>query len=165
MAFKIPEVITEEDMLKILKDKKVKKHHKFAFALGFYECMRISEVVKLDQESIHYDTKLLHIKQSKGSKDRMIPIAKQVLRGLKTHVPMRCGVRALQIAFNNTSQRILGRTLNFHILRHSGITYYITKKKWSTLEVQRLAGHSRVQTTQIYTHVNPTDLVDRMWEE
>ncbi len=56
------------------------------------------------------------------------------------------------------------KDLHFHSLRHSGITHYLTKKKWSSLEVQRLAGHSKIATTLIYTHINPQDLVNRMWE-
>jgi len=32
------------------------------------------------------------------------------------------------------------------------------------MEVQRLAGHSKSSITEIYTHINPEDLVERMWE-
>jgi len=163
MAKKIlPEVITEEDMIKIL-EKTKHNHHKIAFALGFYECMRISEVVKLKQENINKQVKLLNIKEAKGKKDRNIPIAPEVMKGLK-YIPIGVGVRALQIAFNKKSKEVLGKSLNFHILRHSGVTHYLVKKKWSSLEVQRLAGHSRITTTELYTHINPQDLVGRMWE-
>jgi len=160
---KLPEIITEEELIKIL-EATVKPHHKIAFALGFYECMRVSEVVNLKKENIDKNLKLLHIKQAKGKKDRNIPIAKEVLKGLK-HVPIKCGIRALQIAFKKICKKVLDKDLHFHILRHSGITHYLTKKKWSSLEVQRLAGHSKITTTQIYTHINPQDLVNRMWGE
>lgn len=76
------------------------------------------------------------------------------------------GIRALQIAFKKKVFEVLGRTdVHFHTLRHSGITHYLTKKKWNSLEVQRLAGHSKVSITEIYTHINPQNLVDRMWEK
>lgn len=160
-GLKLPEVITEEELIKILE--KSKPHHRLAFALGFYDAMRVSEIVNLKPEDIDKGSKLIWIKQGKGSKDRKIPIAKEVLGGLK-NLPLTCGVRALEIAFKNKAKKILGKDLHFHTLRHSGITHYIVKKKWSSLEVQRLAGHSRITTTQIYTHINPQDLVNRMWE-
>ena len=159
---KLPETIQEDELIKLVEATK-KPHHKIAFALGFYCCMRISEVVKLRQEDIDKNSKLIHIIQSKGSKDRNIPIAPEVLRGLK-HIPIPCGVRALQIKFKQIGKEVLKKDLHFHILRHSGITHYLVKKKWSSLEVQRLAGHSRITTTEIYTHINPIDLVNRMWE-
>jgi integrase/recombinase XerD len=162
MKLKLPEVITEEQLIKIL-NTKMKPHHKLAFALGFYEAMRVGEVVKLKPEDVDKQSKLLHLKQSKGAKDRNIPIAPEVLKGLK-HLPIKCGIRALQIKFKQMCKEVLGREdLHFHSLRHSGITHYLVKKKWASLEVQRLAGHSKIATTQIYTHINPTDLVDRMW--
>jgi len=161
---KLPEIITEDELLKIIGITK-HKHHKLAFMLGFYECMRISEVINLKPENIDYDSKLIKIKKSKRKKDRNIPIAPEVRKYLK-HLPINITSRALRYAFKTKIKKALGRTdLSFHSLRHSGITHYLTSKKWSSLMVQRLAGHSRVSTTQIYSHVNPQDLVDRMWEK
>ncbi len=163
MALKLPEILTEEDLIKILGNTK-KPHHRLAYALGFYECMRISEVVKLQPEDVDRQLKLLYIKEAKGHKDRNIPIAPEVIKGLK-HLPMKCGIRALQISFKGKIQESgLNKNFHFHTLRHSGITHYLVKKKWSSLEVQRLAGHSKIATTQIYTHIRPEDLVNRMWE-
>jgi integrase len=159
----IPDIITEEELIKVLQNTK-HNHHKLAFALGFYECMRVSEIVNLKQEDIDKTLKLILIKQGKGGKDRKVPIAPEILSGLK-HLPIGCGVRALEIAFKKHCEVVLGKNCHFHTLRHSGVTHYLTKKRWSSLEVQRLAGHSRITTTQIYTHINPQDLVGRMWED
>lgn len=176
MAQKLYEIITEDELKKVMESTKNNKH-KLAFALGFYECLRVSEVACLRQEHVNKPLKLLLIKGSdvskgkkgaKRGKDRNIPIAPEVFKGLK-YLPVGSdkakdnGVRALQIAFNKATKKALGHRLNFHILRHSGITHYLTKKKWTSLEVQRLAGHSKVSITEIYTHINPENLVDRMW--
>lgn len=160
---KLPEIITEDE-LKLLIKHTAKSHHKLAFALGFYECMRVSEVVKILPENVNKELRLLHIKQAKGSKDRMIPIAPEILKALK-FLPIGCGARALQIAFKIKAKAILNKDLHFHSLRHSGCTHYLTVKHWSTREVQRMAGHSKVSTTEIYLHVSPQNLVDRMWDQ
>jgi integrase/recombinase XerD len=162
MARKIPETISEEELIKIVEGTE-KVHHKLAFMLGFYQGMRVSEIVNLKPEHIDRGRKLLMIKQGKGKRDRNIPISPQVIRGLK-HIPIGCGVRALEIAFKNKAKEILNKDIHFHILRHSSATYYLTKKKWDLRSVQVFLGHSRIQTTEIYTHVNPEDLVNRMWD-
>ncbi len=175
---KLPEVLTEKEMIQLLKGTKNNKH-RFAFALGFYEALRVSEVACLLPEHVNKESKLLLIKGSDASKglkgakrgkDRNIPISPEIMRGLK-FLPVGSlkakdrGIRALQIAFKKQLLKVLDRTdLSFHSLRHSGVTHYLNKG-WSSLEVQRLAGHSRIATTEIYTHINPQNLVNRMWGE
>lgn len=160
---KIPETITEEELIKILKIVKDNKR-KLAFMLGFYQGMRVSEVVKLQPENIDYNRRLVMIKQAKGSKDRNIPIAPEVLKGLK-YLPIDVGVRALEISFKKYCNKVLNKNLHFHSLRHSGATHYLNVKKWNLRQVQVFLGHARVSTTEIYTHVNPEELIDVMWKE
>ena len=160
---KIPETITENELLSILKITKNPKH-KLAFALGFYECMRISEIVNLKPENIDHGRKLIMIKQGKGDKDRNIPIAKEVLYGLK-NLPVGVGVRALQKIFKKYGKEALKKDLHFHTLRHSGATHYLNVKKWDIRQVQVFLGHSNIAITEIYTHVNEKDLTKLMgWD-
>ena len=159
---KIPETLNEEELKRILDVVKNPKH-KLAFALGFYEGLRVSEVVNLLPEHIDRGRKLIMIKQGKGNKDRNIPIAREVVAGLK-YLPVGVGVRALQISFKRYCELVLKRDMHFHCLRHSSATHYMNKKGWSTRQVQTFLGHSRITTTEIYTHVNPQDLIDLMWD-
>lgn len=151
--------MTEKEFLTNLKNVK-KSYVKIGFMLGFYQCMRISEVVLLKQEDIDYERNYIHIRQSKGSKDRMVPIMQPVKRGLK-HVPIGIGIRALQIQFKKYYPQF-----HFHTLRHSGASYYLNEKGIDIRYIQQLLGHSRLDTTQIYTHVTPQNLkikFDDLW--
>ena len=163
MARKIPETITEEEFIKLLRAVK-QKHHRAAFILGFYGAMRVSEIINLKPENIDKGQKIIRIKQAKGNKDRNIPLPPQAVKAL-SYIPIKCGVRALEIAIKNYGKKSLNKDIHFHTLRHSGATHYLNKKKWSTRAVQQLLGHSKIQTTEIYTHVTPQDLIEKMWEE
>lgn len=161
MSRKIPETITEQELsqlVHVVKDQR----KKLALMLGFYQCMRVSEVTKLTSENIDLGRKLILIKAGKGNKDRHIPIAPEVLRGLK-HLPIGCGDRNLQIFFKKLALKVLQKDLHFHTLRHSGATHYLNVKGWDVRYVQQFLGHSKLDTTQIYTHVSPKNLIDKMW--
>lgn len=159
---KLPETISEEEFIKLIKAVRL-KHHKIAFILGFYGCMRISEIVNLKAENIDRGQRVIRIKQAKGSKDRNIPIPPQAIKGL-SHIPLKCGIRALQKAFKLYANKVLKKDLHFHNLRHSGATYYLSKG-WNIRQVQVLLGHSRLDTTQIYTVIKPDDLINLVWRE
>lgn len=159
---KLPETLTEEEFENLMKATK-KNHHKAAFALGFYQGMRVSEIVNLQKEHIDEGQRIIRIKQGKGGKDRNIPIAPKMLKGLK-FVPIGCGVRSLQIAFKSALKRAgINKDLHFHSLRHSCATHLLNIQKWNIRQVQQFLGHANLNTTQIYTHVSPQDLVDLMW--
>lgn len=166
----IPEVITEEDLLRIV-EHTTDYRYRLAFLIGFYQAMRVSEVVNLKPEHIDKASKMVHIKQAKGNKDRDIPIARPLKLKENSYLyalnklPIGLGARSLQIAFKQKARDVLNRDLHFHTLRHSGATWLLNKHKWDIRRVQRYLGHSKIQTTEIYSHVSPQDLVDLMWNE
>ena len=111
------------------------------------------------------------IKQAKGGKDRNIPIIKPlklneqtVLNSLK-YLPVKCSVRGLQTVIKLYGKKALGKNIHFHTLRHSGATWLLNKKKWDIRQVQIFLGHSKLQTTEIYAHVSPQDLINLEWQE
>ena len=152
--FKLPEVITEEELIKIIKLTKQKKY-KLAILLGFYECMRIGEITKLRKDHTNKQLKLIQIKQAKGNKDRDVPIMKPVKHVLR-NLPIGLGVRSLEKWVKRYWPDI-----HFHTLRHSSDTFYLNDKGLDIRYIQLLLGHSNLSTTQIYTHVNPQNLKDK----
>jgi len=171
MALTIPDTITEDELLQIVNDETVrkKKRNRAIYILAFYQALRISEVMKLNPEDYDPNTKLIHIRKSKRAKDRRIPINPKVVRILK-FLPLRTdskdkGIRAIQYALKKDGKRILKKDLHPHTLRHSGATYYLNKKVFDTKQLQIFLGHADARTTNIYTHVNPSDLTKIMWDE
>ena len=156
---KLPEVISLEQLILILKATK-KKNHKLAFSLGFFCCLRISEVCKLNNDDVDRNRMMLFIRQAKGGKDRFVPIPKPVLSGLR-NLPIKLTHRALQLSINKLGKEVIGRKINFHLLRHSGATHYLSKGM-NLREVQQLLGHSKIETTTIYTHISPEGIKNKM---
>ena len=166
MPRKLPETLTEEEFIEVIK-KTNQQHHKLAFSLAFYEGMRISECLNLNKDNIDFNQRLIRIKEGKGKKDRNIPILPEFYSSLKKSMellPIKCGERSLQIAFKKALLRAgISRNLHFHNLRHSCATWLLNKKRWDVRHVQQYLGHSRLDTTQIYTIVSPQTLLDLAW--
>jgi integrase/recombinase XerD len=155
----LPKTISEKEFIEGLKLVK-KPYLKVAFMLGFYECLRVSEVVKLRSQDIDKDRGFIHVLAGKGNKDRDVPIMKPLASSLR-FLPIPVGIRALQKSVNK-----YWPGLHFHSLRHSGATYYLNVRKVGLRQIQQLLGHSRLDTTQIYTHVTPEGLkesFDEAW--
>lgn len=147
----IPKTISESeflDKIKNIKDQKIK----MAFMLGFYQCMRVSEIIHLTKENIDIERGFINIKQSKGKKDRDIPIMQPVIKYLR-YLPLKCTRQALHKQIKKYFPNC-----HMHTLRHSGATYYLNEKNIGIRQLQQLLGHSRLDTTQIYTHITPQNL-------
>ena len=64
----------------------------------------------------------------------------------------------------DTHTFIARRNDKIFVTGNSGATHYLNEKKWDVRYVQQFLGHSNLNTTQIYTHVSPQNLMDKMWE-
>lgn len=163
---RLPVFLSEEEFESILRVTLSRKH-RLGFLLGFYEAMRVSEIVNLKPDHVDKGQRLLRVVNGKGGKDRNIPIAPQVWKALsKSSLPLGVGARALQRGFKRALIKSgVTKDAHFHTLRHSGATHYLNVKGWSIRMVQQLLGHSRIDTTEIYTHITPKDMIKKMWEE
>lgn len=159
---RLPVIINKEEFNDILKQTK-KPHHRLAFKLGFLCGLRISEIAKLNKNDVDRSRGMLFIRQSKGKKDRYVPIPSPLRKDLK-HIPIKCGVRSLRAAFDDKVFKAkIEKNITFHTLRHSCASYYLSKGM-DIKQVQQLLGHSRITTTEIYLHTNPEAIKSKMEE-
>ena len=133
----------------------------FLYATG----CRISEALMCKREDIS-DEGWLRIRYAKGEKQRVVPIAKVALEALQRYLEL-CDITSPYIWLNYKGNR-LSRVSAFnickkrigvspHVLRHSYATALITGGA-DIRVVQELLGHSSALTTQIYTHIENTQL-------
>lgn len=59
----------------------------------------------------------------------------------------------------------LGSWIHLHTLRHSFITHTLKRENIYTPELQYLLGHKYLSSTQIYTHIEPKDLHEKLRED
>ncbi len=165
-AKKLPVAITDEEFFKLIENTNMKKH-KLAFLLGYGAGMRISEILNLKPEDINLVQKSILIKEGKGKKDRVVPMPK----GFKTEylnlLPLKMGVRALQITFKRACSRagLLQNkpNLHFHSLRHGFATNSVSKGI-PIHHIRTLMGHSNISTTNVYLEMNPKEAL-KSYEE
>lgn len=140
-----------------------KDKHKTAFLLGFACGLRISECTKLQKEDINRYTNQLHIRESKGGKERFVPYSKRVTPFLK-NIPLDISHRALQIAFKKAVARAgIKKDLHFHSLRHSYASNML-RGGANLKQVQQLLGHSNISTTSVYLHTTKEELKEKVEE-
>ena len=163
---KLPVYITEEEYIELIKHTK-KPHHKLAFLLGFESGLRVSEVVKLKPENILIQQGIIKIENAKGGKDRIVPLPKRFREKHLKLLPIKAGVRALEIAFKSACRRAgllkIKPDLHFHSLRHGFATHSLNKG--IPLHVIRtFMGHSNISTTNVYLRVNPKEALKKYEE-
>jgi len=148
------------------------------FYLTLYSLgLRLKEATHLRAGDIDGERKIVHVRNSKGAKDRVLPLPEVTLRGLrayyKTHknpewvFPAlgqnmgRDSATALKPVSDNGVQGVLRRTVKKlgikkhvhpHVFRHSYATHLI-EINVPILHVQKLMGHANINSTMVYLHV------------
>ena len=165
----LPIEVDEEEFTLILENTN-QIHHRLAFLLGWGSGLRISEIINLKPEDFSFDTKpkQLRINMGKNSKDRIVTIPKGFERHNLKHIPIKCGVRALQKAFILASEKAGVKAkkpkVHFHSLRHGFATQCI-RKGISLPALQGLLGHEDLQTTSIYINLCPTERANEYYDK
>lgn len=166
----LPAVLSRLEITLLLKVTENEKH-RLLLALSYGAGLRVSEVVNLRVVDVHLDELTVHIKQSKGRKDRLTVFPESLLSDIKNLIAgkkpsdilfssIRGGkltTRSAQKIFENALKRAgIARPATFHSLRHSFATHLL-ENGVDVRYVQELLGHQNIRTTQIYTHMtNPS---------
>lgn len=106
----------------------------------------------------------IFISQGKGEKDRWVWKPKLIFQKDMEYFPLNIDRRALQVYFKRAAKELLNKDLTFHSLRHTFATEYLKKYPQDIRTLQVLLGHSRIDTTAIYSHVSIDDALQRASE-
>lgn len=130
--------------------------------------LRVSEVSNLNYEDIDFEARLLHIRQSKFKKDRIVPITEAAVRILKKYINGnrkkgdavfygmygRLGKYRITEIFRKYANefKMYKEGLCAHSLRHCTATHLLENGA-DIRYVQELLGHEHIETTVGYTHM------------
>jgi len=164
---KIITYIKEDEFDLLIKNEK-KKEFKLAYVLAFYSGLRISEIIgykrkdnkaiqPLESNQIDMKTKFIKVIGGKGMKDRMVRIPPGFKEEYLDLLPLNIKRSTLQAHFKTLCLKVLGRNCHFHELRH-GFGVLSTVKGVPMPFIQQAMGHSRLDTTGIYTKASPEEM-------
>lgn len=159
---KLPQVIEKKLALNIYNSIPNLKH-KCIIGLGLGFGLRVSEVINLKIEDVDSKRMIVNIINSKGKKDRIIPLSEDFLKILrlyyKSYKPKeylfngQFDIKYTQSSCNQIVKKYFGQKYHFHILRHSFATHLL--ESGVDIEIiSKLLGHNSIKTTQIYLHVS-----------
>ena len=129
---------------------------------------RLSEVLNLRYEDINFDSNLISIWINKGDKPRSIPMTRRVggIMGIRStegaSKPFTIDRDQAENAWSWVRKEMgLSGDTEFvmHALRHTTATRLIDKGI-DLYTVKEWLGHSTIQVTERYAHLNPAKLVD-----
>lgn len=175
----LPRVMSEEQVELLLNKEDDSDYEKYISAI--YEMiygsgLRASEACNLELNSLNiveHNVKIL----GKGNKERIIPISDAALQRIMDYLPVRdkWNKKKLKRLFINKQGKPLNRQFihdhlkkrmlekgiigdySTHTLRHSFATHMLTEGA-NLRTIQELLGHSDISTTQIYTHLDVSNL-------
>jgi site-specific recombinase XerD len=170
---KLPVVLSRQEIWSMLQTAQLLRHKLLVGLL--YGCgLRCMEVRNIELPHLDFNRRLLHIVQSKGNKDRYVPLSEHLIRGIQKYVASerpvkylfegkgnpegkdfdgRYSQRGVQWAVKRIAQDAgIIKEVNVHMLRHSYATHLL-EDGVNIITVQKLLGHSNIETTMIYLHI------------
>ncbi|MBL7925069.1 MAG: site-specific integrase [Bacteroidia bacterium] len=165
---RMPSVLSKEHVKKILEAPANLKHRCMLSLI--YSCgLRRGELLRLRPRDIDSKRNVIWIRQSKGKKDRMVPLSPKILILLREYYkafrPLQWlfegqtpgepyDERSLQMVLKSALKKAgLPGQVTLHWLRHSYATHLL-EAGTDLRYIQELLGHKSSKTTEIYTHVS-----------
>jgi len=169
---KLPAVLSRQEVVRILRAIPHLKHRALLM-VAYSAGLRVSEVVRLRRADIDEERGLIRVRQAKGRKDRYTTLSQVALGTLQAYwgayspagwlFPGACeekhlSTRSVQRVLEKArKQAQVTKAVTMHTLRHSFATHLL-EDGTDLRYVQELLGHSRPETTMVYTHVMQKDL-------
>ena len=162
----LPQIIDKDFLINKINNIQNLKH-KAIISLAYSVGLRVSEVINLKIDDIDSKRMIINIRQSKGNKDRIVPLSNNILNLLRVYYKQykpkdylfngQLSSQYSSTSCNQIVKNYLGQNYHFHLLRHSCFTSLL--ECGTDLKIiQKLAGHNSSKTTEIYTHVSNTVL-------
>ena len=166
-----PDILSAKEINNIFKVTANLKH-RFLLMLIYSAGLRVSEAVKLRVGDLDFSRKMIHIRQSKGKKDRYVMLAQTIIELFKKYrenyvirewlfpgakLEGHLAIRSAQAVFSAAREKAgIKKDVSIHSLRHSFATHLLESGA-DLRYIQELLGHKSSKTTEIYTHVAATD--------
>lgn len=166
---KLPIVLSRAEIKNIIEATDNAKY-RLMISLGYACGLRVSEVINLHVADLDIDELVVHIKGTKGKKDRISILPEKLKNDLRNLIAGKNSnyflfdsnrggkltTTSLQKMFRKSLAKAeIKKSATFHSLRHSFATHLL-ENGTDVRYVQELLGHSNIRTTQRYTQVtNP----------
>jgi site-specific recombinase XerD len=170
---KLPVIFNRSELKELFRTPTLLKH-RILLTLIYSAGLRSQEVSNLKISDIDFERKTIHIRQSKYKKDRIVPLADYMAKGLRQyllaenpHVWLfngkepdgRYSARGLTWLMRETLKKTsIKKDVNLHSLRHSYATHLL-EDGLNIVTLKELLGHSNITTTMIYLHVAQCPLI------
>lgn len=164
---KLPIVLSRKEILNII-DAADNIKHKLMIQILYSSGLRVSELINLKIDEIDFNRGVFNIRGSKGKKDRIVKATTTVLKNIEKYLlefkPLKYLFESQINATKLTTRTIQGiteilakksgikKSVSPHVFRHSFATHLL-EQGTNLRYIQSLLGHSRLETTQIYTRV------------
>ena len=167
---KLPVVLSREEVKRIL-DVTTNIKHKAILMLMYSGGLRVGEAVRLKPKDIDPERGLIHIKGSKGRKDRYTILSQNVMIVLREYYTQykpkkwlfegakpgkHISIRTVQTIFKHACAKA-GIKISAHSLRYSFATHLL-ESRIDLRYIQEILGHKSSKTTEIYTYVSKASL-------
>lgn len=166
---KLPEILTKEEVLRrIGKVKDIR--YKAIFMLIYKTGLRVTECASLKLLYFNKSRKIITIREGKGGKDRNVPYGESVRQALIPYFRIRknsAWVFHGENPLNYISTSIIEKRcrefldMHPHQLRHCFSVHYL-EAGGDIYTLQRILGHSKVETTERYARMTDTLLMNAL---